>query len=145
MTIQLKIGNLTRAAKQAGVSSERLRRFVRENSYAERAGRGWRVTDSRLPQMRTLSEGQQKLLVLRDRDQASINGTFMNAAKKFTRSNKYDVIRPFIGKSIMDMRELLPSLLIIHPVNTTAAAQNSTRSTSVVPDKSRARLLGMKR
>ena len=99
-----KIGNLTKAAKQAGVSSERLRRFIRENSYAERAGQGWRVTDTRLPQMRTFSEGQVKLLVLRDRDQASINSIYMNAVKKFVRSNKYDLIRPFIGTSIFDAK-----------------------------------------
>lgn len=99
-----KNGNLTQAAKLAGVSSERMRRFLRENDYAERAGRGWRVTDTRRPQMRTFSEGQEKLLVLRDRDQASINGVYMNAVKKFTRSNKYDLISPFIGKSIIDAK-----------------------------------------
>ena len=99
-----KTANLTRAAKQAGVSAERLRRFIRQNDYAEREGKGWRVTDTRRPQMRTFSEGQEKLLVLRDRDQASINGTFMNAVKKYVRSNKYDLIRPFIGTSVIDAK-----------------------------------------
>ena len=99
-----KTGNLTKAANLSGVSSERLRRFVRENGYAERAGNGWRVTDTRRPQMRTFSGGQEKLLVLRDRDQASINGVYMNAVRKFTRSGKYDLIRPFIGKSIIDAK-----------------------------------------
>lgn len=99
-----KTGNLTQAAKQAGVSTERLRRFLRQNQYAERAGRGWRVTDTRLPQMRTFTDGEEKLLVLRDRDQASINGTFMNAVKKYTRFNKYQLIRPFIGMSIIDAK-----------------------------------------
>ncbi|MBX3564328.1 MAG: hypothetical protein KF730_07100 [Sphingomonas sp.] len=99
-----RTGNLTQAAKQAGVSTERARRFLRENAYAERAGRGWRITDTRKPQMETYSEGQKKLLVLRDRDQASINGTYMNAVKKYTRSNKYDLIRPFIGTSIIDAK-----------------------------------------
>jgi hypothetical protein len=99
-----KRGNLTEAAKLVGVSSERVRRFVRENGYAERAGKGWRVTDTRRPQMRTFSEGEEKFLVLRDRDQASINGVFLNAVRKFTRSNKYDLIRPFIGTSIIDAK-----------------------------------------
>ena len=99
-----RTGNLTQAAKLAGVSTERLRRFLRRNEYAERAGKGWRITDTRRPQMRTFTEGEEKLLVLRDRDQASINGTFMNAVKRYVRSNKYDLIRPFIGTSIIDAK-----------------------------------------
>lgn len=99
-----KTGNLTTAAKRVGVSSESLRRFVLQNSYAERAGKKYRVTDTRVPQVLTFSEGEAKLLVLRDRDQASINGIYLNAVKKYTRSNKYDPIRPFIGTSIIDAK-----------------------------------------
>ena len=99
-----KSGSLTKAAKSAGVSSERLRRFLLQNGYAERAGKTYRVTDTRLPQVLTFADGEAKRIVLRDRDQASINGTFMNAVKKYVRSNKYDLIRPFIGTSVIDAK-----------------------------------------
>ena len=99
-----KTGSLTKAAKSAGISSERLRRFLLQNGYAERAGRTYRVTDPRLPQVLTFADGEAKRIVLRDRDQASINGTFMNAVRKYVRSNRYDLIRPFIGTSIIDAK-----------------------------------------
>lgn len=99
-----KTGSLTKAARSVGLSSENLRRFVLKNGYAELAGRKYRVTDTRLPSVITFSEGEMKRLVLRDRDQASINGTFLNAVKRFTRSNNYDFIRPFIGTSIIDAK-----------------------------------------
>ncbi len=39
-------GNQSLAAKEAGVSAERFRRFLRSNGLAERQGRQWRITDN---------------------------------------------------------------------------------------------------
>lgn len=58
-----RTGKQTLAAKQAGVSAERLRRFLHENALAERIGRTWRMTDNRGREMTVLSKGKAELRV----------------------------------------------------------------------------------
>ena len=95
-------GNQGRAAKEAGVSPERLRRFLRENALAERRGRQWQFSDHRLRQMTVISGGEAAPLTLRGFDQASLNGQHLNAVRLFLGSNDIELLFPFEGQAVID-------------------------------------------
>ena len=95
-------GNQGRAAKEAGVSAERFRNFLRSNSLAERQGRQWHITDKRTRSMTVISGGEAHELTLRDFEQASLNGKHLAAVGAFLRSNDIDLLRPFDGQSVID-------------------------------------------
>lgn len=92
------------AAKTAGVSPERFRRFLRENSLAKREGRSWVITDSRPYQMTVISEGEVKNLTFDDFKQRSVNGRYLAAVQQFLRSPDIDLLRPFEGRSVIDAK-----------------------------------------
>ncbi len=94
-------GNQSRAAKEAGVSAERFRRFLRANSLAERQGKRWHVTDNRTRTMRVRTGGEERLIELCDFEQASLNGRHLAATETFSRTNDIDLLRPFEGQSVI--------------------------------------------
>ena len=93
-----------RAAKEAGVSAERLRRFLRDNLLAERRGRRWQITDNRHRQMTVITGGEERQITLRDAEQASLNGEHLNAVKAFLRTNDIDLLPPFDGRVVIDAK-----------------------------------------
>lgn len=94
--------NQGRAAKEAGVSAERFRRFLRSNALAERQGRKWVLTDKRNRRMTVITGGEAVELTLKDFDQASLNGRHLAAVGAFLRSNDIDQLRPFEGQAVID-------------------------------------------
>lgn len=78
-------GNQTRAAKEVGVSPERLRRFLRENVQIEGHGRNLKITDRRHREMLVISNGEVRRRILRDFDQASLNGDISTPSKPSSR------------------------------------------------------------
>lgn len=105
-----EIGHQGRAAKDAGVSAERLRRFLRENSLAERRGKRWHITDKRSRRMTVISGGEACEITLRNFDQASLNGKHLAAVGAFLRTNDIDLLRPFDGQSVIDAKGKAHSL-----------------------------------
>lgn len=99
-----QIGNQTRAAKEVGVSPERLRRFLRENVQIEGRGRTLKITDSRHREMLVISSGEVRRRILRDFDQASLNGEYLNAVKAFLTSNDIELLTPFEGRAVIDAK-----------------------------------------
>ena len=97
-------GNQSDAARSAGISTERFRRFLRENSLAERRGRSWKIRDERLREMRVISRGVEKLRTIRGFDQASLNGRHLAAVSQFRTSNIIELLLPFEGLSVIDAR-----------------------------------------
>lgn len=97
-------GHQGRAAKDAGVSPERFRRFLRDNALAERRGKQWQITDSRPRRMTVISDGDAREITLRDFDQASLNGRHLAAVGEFLRTNDIDLLRPFEGQSVIDAK-----------------------------------------
>jgi hypothetical protein len=95
-------GNQSRAAKEAGVSAERFRRFLRSNALAERQGRQWQITDNRSRRMTVITEGDAIALTLRDFEQSSLNGKHQAAVGMFLRTNDADLLSPFKGQSVID-------------------------------------------
>ena len=96
-------GNQGRAAKEAGISTERFRNFLRSNSLAERQGKRWHITDNRSRRMTVISDGEARTLTLRDFEQSSLNGRHLAAVGAFVRSNDIDLLRPFEGQSVIDV------------------------------------------
>lgn len=105
-----QIGRQGDAAKQAGVAPERFRRFLRHNALAVRTGRHWHVIDDRPRRMRVITDGAWKDLTLAGFEQASFNGAHSSAVGAFLRSNDIDLLRPFIGRSVRDVRGRLHML-----------------------------------
>lgn len=99
-----RTGKQVAAAKEVGVSSERLRRFLREKGLAERRGRTWRITDQRPRRMTVMSEGEAREITLADFEQASLNGRHIDAVGRFLRSNDIQFLLPFQGQSVIDAK-----------------------------------------
>ena len=97
-----KTGNQRQAAKEAGISAERLRRFTRELGLAERVGNRWIITDSLPRQMLVLSQGKAQQLVFDQFDEMSLNGKFLNAVSAFLSSNTPQFLEPFVGRAVID-------------------------------------------
>lgn len=95
-------GHQRNAARSAHVSTERLRRFLRESGFAERRGKSWHFSDNRVREMTVISDGDARMMMLRGFDEASLNGRYLAAVKKFLRSNNRDLLLPFEGLSIID-------------------------------------------
>ena len=99
-----KSRNQALAAKSAGVSSERLRRFLRENSLVEGRGRTLKISDNRNRDMMVLSNGEAREIRLRDFEQASLNGRHLAAVRNFLNSNDRDFLTEFEGQSVIDAK-----------------------------------------
>lgn len=95
-------GNQSRAAKEAGVSAERFRRFLRSNTLAERRGGHWRITDNRIREMPVRTDGEERLILLRDFDQASLNGRHLAATDTYLSAPDPELLAPFEGQSVID-------------------------------------------
>jgi hypothetical protein len=92
----------TTAAKSAGVSPERFRRYLRENVEVSGRGKTLRIADSRPRQMIVISGGEADERMLRDFDNASINGRHLAAVRDFLTSNDIELLLPFKGKAVTD-------------------------------------------
>lgn len=99
-----KTGKQGLAAKRAGVSTERFRRFLYGNKLAKRKSGKWRFTDKRGREMLVLTSGEPEYLVLDGYDQARLNGEHLSAVKTFVLSGDASLIEPFIGKSVRDIK-----------------------------------------
>ncbi len=97
-------GHQGRAAKEAGVSPERLRRFLRENLLAARRGRLWEFSDNRPRLMTVISGGEANQLTLRGFDQASLNGRHLAAVRQFIGANDIELLLPFEGRAVIDAK-----------------------------------------
>jgi hypothetical protein len=99
-----RVGSQTAAAKAYNIAPERLRRFIREHSLAERHGRTWQFTDARTREMQVISGGDVYRVRLAGFDQASLNGKHLAAVKAFLTSNDIELLRPFEGQSVIDAK-----------------------------------------
>ena len=99
-----RTGTQVAAAKQAGVSAERLRRFLYENKLATRQGNQWQFSDDRIREMSVLSEGQMRRMRLRGFDEASLNGEYLSAVGQFIIKNDPEYLADFVGQSVRDAK-----------------------------------------
>lgn len=97
-------GALTIAAKSHRIAPERLRRYIRELGLAKRDGRAWSFADNRLREMTTISGGDVYKIKIIGWDQSSLNGDYLAAVRAFLRLNDFDLLAPFVGRSVIDAK-----------------------------------------
>jgi hypothetical protein len=97
-----RTNNQAISAKEAGISAERFRRFLREQKLAERKGRVWEITDKRPRDMTAMTTRGAIELTLPDYDTASLVGQHNAAVKTFLDTNDVSHLRPFEGRTVKD-------------------------------------------
>lgn len=90
------------AAREAGVSVERFRKFLRDNRLAEREGRNWVFLDQRPRQMTALTTKGATVITVAGFDAASVVGRHDAAVKAFIDTNDAALLAPFKGLSVTD-------------------------------------------
>jgi hypothetical protein len=98
-----RTNNQAAAAKEAGVSPERFRRFIRDEKLAERKGLIWAITDRRPRDMTALTTRGQLALKLPGYDLASLVGRHGAAVKSFRDTNDISHLAPFEGRTVKDV------------------------------------------
>ena len=98
----MKNGSSLRGAAAAeGVTPERLRRYVKENTDAKRVGRKWQILDKRPRQFPFFSKGRVVSPVLSP-SETSKAATYMHAVHDFLPSGDAASLDPFRGDGVRD-------------------------------------------
>jgi hypothetical protein len=105
-------GNATRSAKESGLGGETFRRRLYEMQLATRRGRKWVVTDNRPKPVVIYSEARRRELVAAGLEQASLAGSYWNAANAFLEDPDPALLEPYLGQSVVDIRG------VAHPLET---------------------------
>lgn len=96
--------SLSKAAKQARVSRERLRRFVGQEGLAKWSKRKWVVTDKRPRRVSLISKGKQIDVVVPSLKEAMRAGAYWDAQGRFVRTNDISLLKSFEGKGVTDIK-----------------------------------------
>jgi hypothetical protein len=97
-----RTNNQVVAAKEARVSPERFRRFLRELKLAVRKGRVWEITDKRRRDMTAITTRGAVDLKLPDYETASLVGQHNAAVKTFLNTTDFSQLQPFEGNTVKD-------------------------------------------
>lgn len=96
--------SLKQSAKDANVSEERFRRFVKGNQLASFVGRRWTLDDNRTRQIAMIKGSTQTTIFVPGFSEASEIGKHHNAVNRFLKTNDPSPLEPFIGQSVKDVR-----------------------------------------
>lgn len=96
--------SLKQSAKDAGVSEERFRRFVKGHQLANFVGRRWTLQDNRPRRVPMIKGGQQTAIIVPGFSEASNIGKHHNAIGLFLRTNDPSSLQAFKGRSVKDVR-----------------------------------------
>ena len=91
------------AAKSAGITADRLRRFTATNRLAHWDGSKWVMTDDLPRRVKVLTKGTYKSVIVGGFDEASKAGAFENAAGQATETNDPELLLPFKGDGVTDV------------------------------------------
>jgi hypothetical protein len=98
----MKHGSTLKAAARAnGISQERLRRYVYENTQATRKNREWRIIDLRRFHLPIYSRGQIVEVWLSDAE-ATKAGEYLSAVGRFLPTGDASGLKPFVGDGVRD-------------------------------------------
>jgi hypothetical protein len=89
------------AAREAGVSAERLRRFQKQNTTSRREGRRWIIVDTRPVTMVMATRGRMRDVTV-SHDAGSDIGRHWDAINKFLESNDPAHLEAFVGLGLRD-------------------------------------------
>lgn len=95
--------SLTASAREAGVSPERLRRFVKLNEIAKLQGRIWIAEPKRQWRMPIVVDADVRAIIVPYKTDASEIGRYHNAIKRFVDTGDPDHLDEFTGKRVRDV------------------------------------------
>jgi hypothetical protein len=97
-----KGSSLRSAAKATGLTEERVRRYLKENTNVTRQGRVWVIRDDRPRQFPFYSQGRLVSPWLTPKE-ASKAGKYDGAVDVFLQTGEAALIEPFLGESVIDI------------------------------------------
>jgi hypothetical protein len=105
----MKEGKTKRAAaKEAGIGTETLTRYLAENVTAKRQGRRWIIVDERARIFPVYSEGQLKAALV-GLPEATKASEYMRSVDRFLTTGKRELLAPFEGGGVLDVNgEFVP-------------------------------------
>jgi len=110
---QLRGGvSLKRAAREANVSEEKLRRYVKGNQLASFDGRGWVLSDERARRVPMITGATQKSITVPGFDPASRVGRHYNRVGRFLQTQDTSLLAEFDGEGVTDVQG------VFHPFET---------------------------
>jgi hypothetical protein len=95
--------NFTKAAREAGISPERLRTEAIEKGIVEKRGRRWYIKHDLPRRVLIFTAGREKQIIVGDFTEASLVGKYMSAVGWFLRTNEIRHLKPYVGKSVTDI------------------------------------------
>ena len=96
--------SMTSAAKSAGLSTERLRKYVSDNKLARKRDGRWQLIGRRVHrQWRIYSQQQQHVIVISDPETNSVIGRYLNAVRVLRFQGNARPLRRFRHVSVRDV------------------------------------------
>jgi hypothetical protein len=95
--------SFAKAAREAGLSQERLRTEAIEKGVVEKRGRRWFIKHDLPRRVPIFTDGREKIITVGDFKEASLVGKYMSAVGWFLRTNEVRHLKPYVGKSVTDI------------------------------------------
>jgi hypothetical protein len=95
--------NFAKAAKEAGLSVERLRTEAIERGVVEKRGHRWFIKRDLPRRVPIFTDGREKIITVGDFDEASLVGKYMSAVGWFLRTNEVRHLRPYTERAVTDI------------------------------------------
>ncbi|MDR5726521.1 MAG: hypothetical protein RB191_03530 [Terriglobia bacterium] len=92
------------AARSAGLSPERLRKYITDHKIGRKRGRKWELVEKRLRwAWEIFSEGRMVSIVVADPETNSRIGTYLNAVRRLLETNDPSALKRFRNLSVKDV------------------------------------------
>jgi len=99
-----KGGSLAEASRSAGLSPERLRKYLTDHKIARKHDGRWRLIKKRLRwEWAIFTEGTMVFIVVGDPATNSLIGSYLNAVRQFLNTNDAAVLKRFQNVSVKDV------------------------------------------
>lgn len=96
-------GSFSKAAKEAHLSAERLRRYATENGIVEKRRGRWKIKKALQRRVLIFSNGSERTITISTFKSASLIGKYMSAVGRFLTTNDIRHLKPFVGKTVTDI------------------------------------------
>lgn len=95
--------NFAKAAKEAGLSTERLRTYAKEKDLLEKPHGRWQLKGSLPRRVVIFSKGRERIITVGDIKAASLVGKYMSHVGWFLTTNDKTHLKRFAKKSVKDI------------------------------------------
>lgn len=96
---------LSEASRSAGLSPERLRKYLTDHKVARKHNGRWRLIKKRLRwEWAIFTEGTMVFILVSDREISSLIGSYLNAVRTFLDTNDAGVLKRFRGLKVKDIK-----------------------------------------